>query len=298
MAAEPVQKSTVDHIATSDREAKYIIEDIREAKNHVLLIPPRFDPGQLEITSPPGNEEVYVGLFTSGSTGSPKLIWNRRSAIVENGRISQSLYDISPQMELLIIASPWHVAGLSWALMAEEAGNNYQITVPRIEKVSEWNELIHSMQPDMLLTVPSVLRYLYGYSDWFVPRIAYGGASLLSEDYEKLAPHGHMLYQGYGQTEAGGVISAHKRSLLDEPDMNEAACVGVPPSPISVSCRGFRENPEPVSVQSPTAVYKGWYDTGDRGFMDEAGKLYLKGRNDRPMGNCNTITAVTEVVHK
>lgn len=277
---------------------RQIVREVLSSEENVLLVPPRLHDSDFELTPPPDETDVNVGLFTSGSTGKPKLIWNRRSHIRENGRVSAGAFSVNAQMKLQILASPWHVAGLSWALMAEENNIDYRMKAPRIAESDQWVGEINAYQPDMLFTVPTVLRYLYESKNWFVPRIAFGGASILQEDYKELAPHTQTLYQAYGQTEAGGLIAVYSRDINTEPESDEHIRVGRPPENVMIHCEGKKDVPGPILVQSPSSIVNGWYDTGDLGYFDDDQQLHVTGRNDQRKGNCNMITAVTEVVHK
>ena len=264
----------------------------------MLLIPPRFE--ELEITdqSVPKPNEKRVGLFSSGSTGTPKCIWNSLGNLKQNGALSINMFRVTPEDRILIIASPWHVAGISWSLMAEQAGAEYRTVTPSIDDAKKWPDLIRSYRPTHLMTVPSVLRYLYEDENWHVPRISYGGASIQPGEYSKLERHCERLFQGYGQTEAGGLIAVHERGMDRPQGTHEHQCCGYPPDEFTITCEGTPESPDAIILESPTSIYNKPYNTGDLGFRDSKKRLHVTGRNDDTKGNCNMITAVTSVMHK
>lgn len=289
--------SSISKIDTS-RDATEIIQSVLQSQENSLIIPPRFEEAEIAITEPNPHSDLQIGLFSSGSTGNPKCLWNSKSNLLRNAEISFRKFKIQPSERILILASPWHVAGLSWAMMADIHNIFYQIETPFVKNAARWVSIIKEFKPTLILTVPSVLRYLAEYDDWFVPRIGFGGASLQSEDYNKLEGHANVVIQAYGQTEAGGLVSLYEKNLSDIDPESEANCVGKPPAEFSIETKGTAENPSDVFFISPTAVYAEKYHTGDLGYWDESGNLHLSGRVDDGGGDCNMITAVTSVAHK
>ncbi len=282
----------------TQKDTKEIVGDILNSEKSILAIPPRFEEAEVTILPPPSNSEKYIGLFSSGSTGEPKCLWNKQSNLNVNAEISVKAFSIQRNDRLLILASPWHVAGLSWAAMAEVAGSSWEIVTPYVKNSAQWIDIIKNFNPTLLLTVPSVLRYLAEYDNWFVPRIAFGGASLDQGDYELLKGHCDSVIQAYGQTEAGGLISLSERKLSDANPKIDFNDVGKAPSEFEITCLGTMEKPDTVFLTSSSSVSDEKYDTGDLGFFDENGNLHLTGRKNDSSGNCNMITAVTSVAHK
>jgi len=275
-----------------------IIQQVRRAKKDIQLIPPGLKELNVETEIKAEASDRLTGLFSSGSTNKPKRIWNTYSNLLENARISANMFEINSRKKILIIAAPWHVAGLTWSLMAEEAGAEYKIMIPKIAQPAEWLSAIEAFRPNLLLTVPTVLRMLYGRENFYVPELGYGGASLEAEDYEKLKNRCQVLFQAYGQTEAGGLIAVYKKIMNTSPKKYEHLCCGFAPSMVKILCDGEPGSPQPILVGSPTSVYEKTYNTGDVGFTDSKGRLYISGRNIDKKDNCNMVTAVTSIAHK
>ena len=110
-----------------------------------------------------------------------------------------------------------------------------------------------------------------------------GGAYLEPELAEKWAALGIPVLQGYGATEASPVITTnnfHERRpasvgrALPGQEVRIATDSEVLTRGPNVS-QGYLRNPE-----ATTAAFSedGWYKTGDLGFLDDQGFLYLKGR--------------------
>lgn len=256
---------------------KDIIRRVMNASVSQLLIPPKLEGVDLKIPEPPGDSK-YVGLFSSGTTNDPHCIWNRFENLKKNAEYSAKSFDIESQHVLLMMAMPWHVAGFSWMLMAELLDCDYFFVTTQKGEHKLWLKTVQDIEPDFLLTVPAVLRALYD-EDWFVPNVAYGGYPIKFEEYDKLSPHCSFMYQGYGQTEAGGLIAAYKRRSTTLPFDMENFCSGHSIEGVSLFCDGSKENPKPILIKSETAFTSNQYDSGDVGFKDEKGNIYVVGRS-------------------
>ena len=176
------------------------------------------------------------------------------------------------------MALPWHVAGLTWAFMAEELKAEYLFVL--LGKGSErYGYKPFKFTADYLFTVPSVLRQLYTES-WFVPNVVYGGQAISACEYHALATHCSQNYQGYGQTEAGGLISVYKRKSTVLLDPGEERCQGYAIEGAHIECEGTPDSPQSIWLRSETAYVAQKYATGDIGFMDAVGRIYVL---DRPV---------------
>ena len=139
---------------------KEILQRVLASEASQCLIPPQFNRSELEIPDPPKDGEKYIGLFSSGTTGSPKCIWNRLDNLQLNARFSAQAFDVSPSHFCLMLAKPWHVAGFSWMLMAESIDCEYLFVTTYRGDQDTWLKTIHDTNPDYLFTVPRVLEVL------------------------------------------------------------------------------------------------------------------------------------------
>ena len=113
-----------------------------------------------------------------------------------------------------------------------------------------------------------------------------GGASLSDSVYDGFQKFGMTLYQGYGMTETAPVLSVNpylksKRGSvgpavegvelrIENPDSNGIGeIIAKGPS----TMQGYYQNPEATEQ----AIRDGWLYTGDLGYMDADGYLYLTG---------------------
>lgn len=256
---------------------KDIIRRVMNSEYSQLLITPKLKGMELNIEEPPSNGK-YIGLFSSGTTNDPKCIWNSFENLKKNAEYSAQAFEIESRHHLLMMAMPWHVAGFSWMLMAEQLECEYEFITTQKGEHDLWIKTVQESKPDYLLTVPAVLRALYD-EDWFVSNVVYGGYPIKFHEYKMLSPHCSFMYQGYGQTEAGGLISSYKRSSVKTPFELENLCQGRPIKGVELTCKGAKETPEAIYIKSETAYTKEYYDSGDVGFKDEEENIYVMGRS-------------------
>lgn len=259
--------------------AKEIIQQVLDSDKSQLLVPPKLADQNLDISNPP-TDDKYIGLFSSGSTGTPKCIWNTEERLLLNGRLTAKAFGVSSSDKLLMMAAPWHVAGFSWALMAEQLGCEYYFLSTKKGEEDRWLKAVQKYKPDFLMTVPAVLRALFGHT-WFVPNVVYGGYPIRNEDYASLAKHCSTMIQGYGQTEAGGLISCYHRSASKISKPDEHLCHGKVIDGGKLTCKGTIHHPKPILLYSPTAFTNETYDTCDLGYMDEYGNIHITPAEER-----------------
>lgn len=266
-------------ITDIERPGNEIVREVIAGTDSQLLIPPKLSDANLQIDNP-RLDQRYIGLFSSGTTGSPKAIWNSYENLANNARYTAEAFGVKSGHRLLMMAAPWHVAGLSWAIMAEELGCEYQFITTQKGEGDKWLKSVQDFEPDFLMTVPAVLRTLYG-NDWFVPNVVFGGYSPEEGELEKLKHHCEFTIQGYGQTEAGGLIAAHKQRSTEIIDDLEHLCCGHPIKGVTLQSKGSLEKPAPIYIRSETAFTNEEYNSGDLGFLDQKGNVYILGRADK-----------------
>lgn len=252
---------------------KEIVHRVMNAEKSQLLIRPKYVGANLPIGEVP-DDGKYVGLFSANSINEPDCIWNLYSHLELNAALSARALNIQPQDYVFILAHPWNIEGLLWALAAEHMDCDYLFLSPKKGEHDLWVRLIQDTQPDFLFTSPSVLRALFG-EDWFIPNVVFAGAGILHNEYNLLAPHCSITHQVYMNTATGGTISEYKRKSIRIPNEDEYLCFGKPLPGIEVKCEGGKGSPGPIYIHSQTAPFPEFYDTHDIGFLDAEGRLYI-----------------------
>lgn len=241
-------------------------------------------------------------LFTSGSTAIPKGVVLSHKNIVSNLQMIKTLYqdNICPEDRSFSIL-PWHHCyGLVCELlyMIKIGGHivvpsNSKNPIPEIK----WS------RPTLLFTVPKMLErikksawntnytskmlkyYLFGDQ---LRMMSVGGSYCSSELIEHFDERFQIpIYQGFGMTETSPMIS------LNSPNAQKIGSVGKPLTDVKIKI----DYDEQILVRSPSLmlgyldeiddkntiktnlpVAEGWFPTGDKGYMDSEGYLFIKGR--------------------
>jgi long-chain acyl-CoA synthetase len=260
------------------------------------------DPGHVG-----GPDDICLQLYTSGTTGLPKGVMlsnaNLSTAISEAGET----FHIGDDTVSLVAMPLFHIGGSGWALCAMSRGGRSVIL--RDVDPSRILSLIADERITEMFLVPAVLMLLLATpavtsTDLSSVRIIFYGASPIAEDVlvRCMSTFGCSFCQVYGMTETTGAITAlqaadhdpdgPRRGLLRsaglphtsvelrivDPDTGADAVLGEvgevwTRSPYNMA--GYWRKPDETAA---TIDARGWLRTGDAGYQDAEGYLYLHDR--------------------
>lgn len=247
-------------------------------------------------------------FFTSGTTGRPK------AAVLTHGQmgfvVTNHLCDLMPgttQRDASLVVAPLsHGAGVHLLTQMAAGARTVLTTSERFDPAEIWS-LVERWRISNMFTVPTILKRLVehpavdGVDHGSLRYVIYAGAPMYREDQKRaLARLGPVIVQYFGLGEVTGnitVLPATEHEPEDRPGMRLGTCgfertameisiqdddgVELPANTSGEICvtgpavfAGYYDNPE----ANAKAFRNGWFRTGDLGYLDDEGYLYITGR--------------------
>ncbi|RJP27076.1 MAG: long-chain fatty acid--CoA ligase [Actinobacteria bacterium] len=277
-------------------------------KNRIILAGAQGEPGTISLeelcreqpdvlTTDPelSDEDVAALLYTAGTTGRPKGV------ILSHGNIGSNVRSVVESMritrdEVALSALPLsHSYGLTTSLLPAASGiTSILMRWFDATRIFEYTERFHIRSipgvPAMFIQLLNHPRApQYNVKSW--KRLQSGAAPLPEEVMKAFREKfGVYLYEGYGLTEASPVVSAQSPHLAVKP-----GSVGPPIEGVEIKIRDDFErelppgSPGEITVHGPSvmkgyfkdpeeterALRGGWLHTGDIGYIDEDGHLFI-----------------------
>jgi acyl-CoA synthetase (AMP-forming)/AMP-acid ligase II len=248
-----------------------------------------------EIVSEIGDEDTTILMYTAGTTGRPKAV-----PLTHSGFISYVLENVAPadpeiEEKNLLTVPLYHVAGIQ-AMLAAVYGGRSLVMMKQFE-VKEWLETVEREKATRAMLVPTMLKMIIDdpefnrYNLESLKIITYGAAPMPFEVIKKaiaILP-GVNFINAYGQTETASTITSlgpedHIIEGTDEERHRKlkrlTSSIGKPLPDVEVKIVDEAGNPLPVLEVGEIMTHDGWLRTGDKGWMDEDGYIYLAGRSD------------------
>ncbi|MCU1363854.1 MAG: long-chain fatty acid--CoA ligase [Acidimicrobiaceae bacterium] len=288
------------------------------ARLHSLGLTRTIDPSEiLEPTSstltipdyPPAEAENHaLLLYTSGTTSAPKAAVLRHRHLTSYILGSVEFASMAPDDAVIVCVPPYHVAGVMNLLSNLYSGRRIVYLDPF--DASRWLATVHEQRVTQAMVVPTMLaRIVQAYEEAPVDlpslrSISYGGAlmplKIITRALE-LFPN-VAFTNAYGLTETSSTVALlgpqdHRTAIAsDDPTVrNRLRSVGHPIPGIAIEIHdeaGVALEPGVVGEivvrgEQVAGEYlgtstsgDGWFHTRDRGWLDDAGYLFVEGRAD------------------
>ncbi len=257
-----------------------------------------------DISIPPATHHAYDGggviLWTSGSTGEPKPVGIQTHALLHTAnqvRIAHQLTDSDIGYSPLPL---FHVNAEVVALLASFLAGGTIVIPERFHRTTFWDEVLEH-RVTWINAVPSILSVVARDTEGplrnlstevrFVRSASMPLAPVTAERWEER--WGLRITETYGLSEAASQVTANSLEPEDRPRGSAGLPRGLklrvvnemgqclPPHVVGgIEIRG-QAVINPLWGPNQWAAEKfrdGWYRTGDLGYLDEQGHLYLKGR--------------------
>jgi len=239
------------------------------------------------VLLPNGTDKI---TFTSGSTGQPKGVCLSTKQQVQ---VADAL------LEATQLDAPKHLSILPFSTLLENIGGIYApllaggtiIALPQSAlgfngsngfDLQRLLETISHHQPNSMILLPELLMALVNAIEqgWKVPSslkfIAVGGSKVSPTLLQQAHLAGLPVYEGYGLSECSSVVS------VNCPNQQKPGSVGKPLSHVSVTIEDDEVVVKGNGFLGYTNEPQTWLNdnvyTGDLGYFDDHGYLYINGR--------------------
>jgi len=254
-----------------------------------------------QVISKPHSSDPAVVLFTSGSEDRPKGVVLSHDAILSNVAQIRSVFDFSVADKILNPLPIYHAYSFTAGMMLSLVTGTPMFLYISPLKYRAIPEIAYRRDCTVLYGTSTFLSY-YGREaepvDFRTLRCVISGGEKLSDEVSNLwqEKFGLRIYEGYGATEAGPVISIATSEnfrpgtagrFLPGVEFRIQPVEGIDQGGL-LHIRGpnlmlgYYRYTRPGVIEPPaSAIGEGWYDTGDVVDVDRTGIVTISGRVKR-----------------
>ena len=245
----------------------------------------------------PAPSSLALLVYTSGTTGRAKGVMLSHTNLAANSLAVTQAWGWTAADRLLLMLPLFHVHGLGVGLHGTLVTGASLDLRPRFEPHVALAALATG-EYSLFFGVPTMYSRLLAAAQESDARprdvrlFVSGSAPLSPTVFEAVQREfGQTILERYGMTETGMLTTnplagPRRAGTVGKPFPGQEALVGAPGRPLPAGevgdvwvrgsnvCQGYWRNPAATAA----AFQDGWFNTGDRGFLDEDGVLTLVGR--------------------
>ncbi len=259
---------------------------------HLRLRAGAFPPAEPLPPRPLDRAAPAAVMFTSGTSGTPKAALLTVGAFQASATASAARIGALPDDNWLCVLPLYHVGGLSIVYRSALYGTAFTL-LPRFDAAQVAGAMLRGAVT-LASLVPTMLYRLLDHLPSAPPRlrlILLGGAAPSAELLERAHALGLPVATTYGLTEAASQVATalpelarRKLGTVGQPlDGTEVQIVGADDQPLppyaegeicvrgATLMQGYLNDPEATA----RALRGGWLHTGDIGYRDDAGDLFV-----------------------
>lgn len=269
------------------------------SKNSTPSLDAIFEENTEEPTYEGSNDDVALIMYTSGTTGRPKGAMISHSNLFAAGFGLTHTVDWWEQDRFLMVAPFFHIGGIA-PLITNVMTGCTMIFMEAFEPMAAW-KIIAEEKVTTMMTVPAMLSFLLQTYEAAkadastIRNITCGASSVPAPLILGFRQLGVPVQQVYGITEYTGAVTMWKETMNKDKfdSMGKAMMYGemkivdvttgadLPAGEVGeIHLKGpqvfvgYFENPEATN----NVLKDGWYSTGDVGYIDDEGFLYVVDR--------------------
>lgn len=262
-------------------------------------------PAQSFLPRPVEPDSPAFRIHTSGTTGRPKCVLHSHAHMLAQLQRMLTVLPYQPGDVYQMVSQLFHVSSMGAYMVLATGGT---LVLMHHFEPTEYMESLVREGVTGVGVIPVVLKCLLDHPDfdkYDLSRLRFLNYStcpisqaLLEEALEKL---GCDFYQSYGMTEMASVLTVLSPADHFSDHGSHLASVGKPIPGVEIQIQDFQGFPLPPGVTGEIvakgpgqmggyynadpetnlrALRDGWYHTGDIGYLDEQGFLFVQGRRD------------------
>ncbi|RJP65744.1 MAG: long-chain-fatty-acid--CoA ligase [Candidatus Abyssobacteria bacterium SURF_17] len=252
------------------------------------------------------DDAIALLMYTSGTTGAHKGVMHSHANIIQRCEGRKTAFDDPVLEKIGLLAVPmFHITGMQVVVKTAASGGTLVI-MPQF-KVDDFLRTVEQEKVMMAVVVPTMLEQIVEYPDLdkfnldSLRILVYGGSAISPDLIRKAMRRLPCMFtQGYGLTEAGVTwLQPSDHTLEVEPGKRDRltsvgrAVTGLEiaiidekgnrlpanePGEIIIRGAGVMQGYWRREEDTTRSIREGWFYTGDVGFLDEDGFLFISGR--------------------